>query len=126
MGRGESKLKRHERYLGQKDKTKSKIKIDNPAGIPSNAITLDEFYVLMGVSYALSGAGIDRYAGANMTRMSEKQRKKTLKEIDKENEAYYNRREEVRAEYERLIKKGEIRDKTSIERRSAGRSVANP
>ena len=95
---------------------KVKIKMNNPANIPSNAITLEEFYRLRGVGYATSGVGIDRYAGANMTRMSDKQRKKAFEEINKENDKYYQTREDARKEYQSLIDKGVIRDKTPIEK----------
>lgn len=97
--------------VGNKTFTKN-----NLANIPSNAITLEEFYVLRGVGDAVSGIGIDRYAGANMTRMSEKQREKTFNELDTLNKNYYQKREEVRKEYDKLIKEGKIRDKTPIEK----------
>ncbi len=92
------------------------IRINNPAGIPSNAITLDEFYALRGVPDAASGVGIDRYAGANMTRMSANQRQETLNEMNKQNDDYYKKRQEAREEYQRLVKEGKIRDKTPIEK----------
>lgn len=92
------------------------IKNNNPANIPSNAITLDEFYALRGVPHSVSGIGIDRYAGANMTRMTEKQRKKTFNELNTLNNNYYQKREAVRKEYDKLIKEGKIRDKTAIEK----------
>lgn len=104
MGRGSSKV-------GGKA-----IRINNPAGIPSNAITLDEFYALRGVPDAASGVGIDRYAGANMTRMSSNQRKETLNEMSKQNDDYYKRRQEAREEYQKLVNEGKIRDKTPIEK----------
>ena len=92
------------------------IRIKNPAGIPSNAITLDEFYAIRGVPHSASGVGIDRYAGANMTRMSANQRKKTFDEMNKGNDDYYKKRQDARDEYNKLVKEGKIRDKTSIER----------
>lgn len=92
------------------------IRIKNPAGIPSNAVTEDEFLAMRGVGNAVSGAGIDRYAGANMTRMTEKARKRNLAEIDSMNDDYYQRRQAAREEYHNLIMAGTIRDKTSLER----------
>ncbi len=91
-------------------------KIDNPAGIPSNAITLEEFLDMFGVGDVASGVGIDRYAGANMTRMTSKQRQKILAEMTTENESYYAKRAAVREKYKELTANGTIRDKTSIEK----------
>lgn len=102
MGRGTSKA--------------NAVRINNPANIPSNAITLDEFYALRGVAHAASGIGIDRYAGANMTRMSSNQRNEVYQDINKQNDDYYAKREDVRKEYDELVKKGVIRDKTAIEK----------
>lgn len=41
-------------------------RLNNPANIPSNHMTEDEFLALKGLGSAASGIGIDRYAGANM------------------------------------------------------------
>lgn len=92
------------------------MKINNPANIPSNAITEEEFLIMCGVGDALSGVGVDRIGGANLTRLSEKQRKKAKSEIASEVATYYKKRQEARAEYKQLIESGKIRDKTSIEK----------
>lgn len=92
------------------------IKIDNPANIPSNAITEEEFLAMRGVGDELSGAGVDRIGGANLARLSEKQRQKAKLEIASESATYYRKRQEARAEYKQLIESGTIRDKTSIEK----------
>ena len=97
-------------------KTGGRIRINNPAGIPSNAITEEEFLYMRGVGDALSGAGIDRIGGANMTRMTERQRTKAKSEIAKQASQYYDERAKVRAEYKSLVESGKIRDKTPIEK----------
>lgn len=71
---------------------------------------------LRGVGDAVSGYGIDRIGGANMTRMSEKQRTAAKADIARGQEEYAEKRKAARAEYKDLISKGVIRDKTSIER----------
>lgn len=97
-------------------KTGGRIRINNPAGIPSNAITEEEFLYMRGVGDALSGAGIDRIGGANMTRMTERQRTKAKAEIAQQASQYYDERAKARAEYKSLIESGKIRDKTPIEK----------
>lgn len=97
-------------------KAGGRIHINNPAGIPSNAITEEEFLYMRGVGDALSGAGIDRIGGANMTRMTERQRTKAKSEIAQQASQYYDERAKARAEYKSLIESGKIRDKTPIEK----------
>ena len=91
-------------------------RLNNPAGIPSNAITEEEFLTLRGVGDSVSGAGIDMIGGANMTRMSEKQRNKVRSEIAAQADVYYDKRRQARNEYKQLVESGKIRDKTSIEK----------
>ena len=91
-------------------------KINNPAKIPNNAITEQEFLTLRGVGYIVSGYGVDRIGGANMTRMSEKQRTAAKADIAKGIDDYHQKRSEARAEYKFLVDKGVLRDKTSIEK----------
>ena len=55
---------------------------NNPAGIPSNAITQDEYLALYGLRSPVSSYGVDKIGGANMTRMSQKQRDKTYSEMN--------------------------------------------
>ena len=90
--------------------------LNNPAGIPSNAITEDEFLALRGVGDSVSGAGIDMIGGANMTRMTERQRNKAKAEIAAQAAAYYDKRQQAKNEYKQLVESGKIRDKTSIEK----------
>lgn len=91
-------------------------KINNPANIPSNHMTEDEFLQLRGVGTPFGDAGIDRVGGANMFYLSEKQRKKALADIAAQNELYYNERAKAREEYNALVAEGLIIPKTTIER----------
>ena len=91
-------------------------KMNNPAGIPSNHMTEDEFLALRGVGDAVSGIGIDRYAGANMLYLSNKQRQKTLSDINAQNDVYYANRAKAKAEYKMLVSQGKIIPKTAIEK----------
>lgn len=91
-------------------------KINNPANIPSNHMTEDEFLQLRGVGTPFGDAGIDRVGGANMFYLSEKQRKKALADIAAQNELYYSERAKAREEYNALVAEGLIIPKTTIER----------
>lgn len=90
--------------------------IKNPAGIPSNHMTEDEFLGLRGVGYAISDATLDKVGGANMTRMTEKQRNKTRQEMTAESDSYFARRAAAREEYKALVERGVIIPKTTIEK----------
>lgn len=91
-------------------------KINNPAKIPNNAITEQEFLDFRGVGDNVSGYGVDRIGGANLTRMSEKQRTVAKTDIAKGVNDYHQKRSEAKAEYKFLVDKGVLRDKTSIEK----------
>ena len=90
-------------------------KMNNPAGIPSNHMTEDEFLMLRGFGDVASGIGIDRYAGANMNSFTNKQRQKTLSDMKAQNDIYYDNRTKARAEYQKLVLQGKIVPKTPIE-----------
>lgn len=96
--------------------TNSIPKINNPAGIPSNHMSEDEFLMLKGYGDSASGIGIDRYAGANMYYSSNKQRQQTLSDINAQNEVYYANRKKAKAEYKSLVSQGKIVPKTTIEK----------
>ena len=100
-------------------------KVKNPAGIPDNAMTEDEYLTGRGVGDVVSGYGVDRYGGANMTRMTERQRQATYAGIEKGSAAYYEQRTAARADYKSLVNKGILRDKTSIEK-TITRAHGNP
>ena len=91
-------------------------KINNPAKIPNNAITEQEFLDFRGVGDNVSGYGVDRIGGANLTRMSEKQRAATKANISKGITDYQQERNKAKQEYKFLVDKGVLRDKTSIEK----------
>ena len=92
-------------------------KMNNPAGIPSNHMTEDEFLALKGVGSAVSGSGVDMIGGANMHYLSNKQRQKVLSNIQSQSDAYYAKRQEARAEYQKLVSQGKIVPKTPLEKR---------
>jgi len=89
-------------------------KMNNPAGVPSNAMTEQEFLSLRGVGDSVSGAGVDMIGSANQTRMTEKQRQKVQAKIDAERDDYYARRQAAREEYKSLVDSGKIRDKPRL------------
>lgn len=93
------------------------FKVNNPAGIPSNHVTEDEFLALKGLGDSVSGAGIDMIGGANMHHLSDKQRKRVLSTVDAQRNQYYADRQKAREEYKQLISKGEIIQKTPLEQR---------
>lgn len=99
--------------------------INNPANIPNNAMTEEEFLRLRGVGDVVSSAGIDRIGGANMTVLSTRQREKAHKEIEAEMASYYQKRQAAKEEYKQLIASGVIRDKTVAER-AITRAHGNP
>ena len=91
-------------------------RLNNPANIPSNHMTEDEFLALKGLGSAASGIGIDRYAGANMHYLTNNQRRKTLQEINSQNDTYYANRAKAKEEYKSLVEQGKIVPKTTVER----------
>lgn len=91
-------------------------RIKNPAGIPSSHMTEDEFLSLRGVGFAVSSATVDKVGGANMTRMSEKQRAKARQEMSAEADAYFAKRQAAREEYKTLVSQGKIVPKTAVEK----------
>lgn len=102
--------------MEQKNTSNSSIpEINNPAGIPSNHMTEDEFLALRGVGDTVSGVGIDRYAGANMFYLSNKQREKALSEISEQSNQYYADRTKAKEEYKALVSAGVIVPKTTEE-----------
>lgn len=91
-------------------------KMNNPAGIPRNAMTEDEFLGLRGVGFAMSGWVIDKLR-SNKTIRSQSGQKSFQKEGDAAEARYQAARNEAKQEYKSLVEKGVIRDKTPIERR---------
>ena len=91
-------------------------KLKNPAGIPSNAITEDEFLRLKGVGDISSGYTVDKMRG-NRALKTQRGQDKFANEVLKANKNYSKQRESARTEYKSLISQGIIRDKSPVERR---------
>ena len=91
-------------------------RINNPAGIPSNAMTEDEFLMLKGYGDAVSGVGVDMIGGANQLYLSTKQRQALQAKMNDDRTAYFEKRQQAREEYKKLIASGKIRNKTTIEK----------
>ena len=91
-------------------------KLKNPAGIPSNAITEDEFLMLKGVGDITSGYTVDKVRG-NRALKTQRGQDRFEKEVLKANEDYAKRRKSARTEYKSLVSRGLIRDKSPVERR---------
>lgn len=79
-------------------------------------MTEDEFLGLKGLGSVASGIGIDRYAGANMYHLTNNQRRKTLQEINSQNDTYYANRAKAKEEYKSLVEQGKIVPKTTVEK----------
>lgn len=91
-------------------------RIKNPAGIPSNAITEDEFLGLKGVGDISSGYTIDKVRG-NRSLKTQRGQDRFEKEVLQANAEYSQKRASARAEYRNLVSTGKIRDKTTLEKR---------
>lgn len=91
-------------------------RIKNPAGIPSNAMTEDEYLMLKGVGSVTSGYTVDKLRG-NRALKTQRGQDKFEKQVLQSNADYAQKRAEARDEYKRLIAEGKIRDKTPIEKR---------
>lgn len=100
-------------------------KLNNPAHIPSNAMTEDEYLALNGYGSPVSSYGVDKIGGANMTRMSQRQRDKTYAQITENQNEYSAKRAELKEQYKNLISRGVIRDKTK-EEKIVTRAHGNP
>ena len=100
---------------GGKRGSNTNPKMNTPAGIPSNHMTEQEYLALLGLGDAESGIGIDRYAGANMYHLSNKQRQRTLSDINAQNDVYYANRAKAKSDYNKLVSQGKIVQKTRIE-----------
>lgn len=64
----------------------------------------------------LSGIGIDSYAGANRMRTSDKAWNRDWSKNEGRIADYYQRRGELRDEYQNLVKKGKMREPTAAEK----------
>lgn len=91
-------------------------RLNNPAGIPKNAMTEQEFLALRGVGDAMSGYTVDKLRG-NRQLGTYRGKAKFDKEVSAASTRYQQSRESARDEYKRLVDRGVIRDKTPLERR---------
>lgn len=90
-------------------------RLNNPAGIPSNAITEEEYLALKGVGDAMSGYTVDKLRG-NKNLKTQKGQEAFNKATLNAGMSHQEAREAARAEYQKLIDSGKIRDKTAIEK----------
>lgn len=89
--------------------------INNPPGVPKNAITQEEFLALRGVSSPMSDFLVDKLRGNRQLRTASGA-KRFQAEADAARESYSAQRQAAINEYKSLIASGKIQDKTSIER----------
>lgn len=77
-------------------------------------MSLDEFYAVNGVTFAVSSDSLDkcRFPHGRTTRQEERDRKRSI-EVDN---AYYQKRREVRERYNQLVSEGKIIPRTAIEK----------
>lgn len=90
-------------------------KLKNPAGIPSNHMTEDEYLALLGLKDAMSGYAVDKLRG-NRILKTDKGKERFEKEVIKAEEEYQAKREKAKVEYQKLVEKGKIVPKTTIEK----------
>lgn len=69
-------------------------------------MSLDQFYAMNGCAFAVSGDSLDkcRFPHGRTTRQEERDRKRSI-EVDN---AYYNKRQEVRELYNKYVAEGKI------------------
>lgn len=91
------------------------VKIDNPAGIPNNAITLDEFLALNGVKDSTSGWVLDKLK-SNKQIGSQQGQAKFMKEYEAAEKEYQEKREAAKQKYKELVDAGILRNKTPTEK----------
>lgn len=102
--------------IGASENAGGAPRIKNPAGIPSNAMTEEEFLRLKGVGDLMSGYTVDKMRG-NRQIKTQRGKERFEKEVKTAEESYQQKRQQAKAEYKKLIESGKIRDKTSIEKR---------
>lgn len=90
-------------------------KMNNPAGIPSNHMTEDEFLALRGVGDISSGYTVDKLRG-NRQLKSERGKRRFEKEVLKAENDYQAKKQKAKLEYQALVSQGKIIPKSAIER----------
>lgn len=91
-------------------------KMRNPAGIPSNAISEDEYLGLRGYRYPTSGYTLDKLKGNRQLKTTQGEKRFERETVEAEAK-YQAERAQARQDYKTLVDAGKIRDKTSMERR---------
>ena len=90
-------------------------RINNPANIPSNHMTEDEFLALRGVGDISSGYTVDKLRG-NRQLKSERGKRRFKKEVLKAEDDYQAKKQKAKLEYQALVSQGKIIPKSAIER----------
>ena len=130
FGGGGSKSGAHPRESGQQAAGESgqatgersrtvdgyKASISNPAGIPDNAMTQNEFLAINGMESASSGWVIDKLRGNRQLR-TQRGRERFERERAAAEEEYQNARNAAKEKYQQLVNSGVLRDKTPVEKR---------
>lgn len=84
-------------------------------GIPNNVISQDDFLAKYGVRSPISSYSVDKYGGANRTRLSQRQREADDQKLFKEQAKYADKRQEVISEYNRLVSDGTLKKPTLLQ-----------
>ena len=90
-------------------------RLNNPANIPSNHMTEDEFLALRGVGDISSGYTVDKLRG-NRQLKSERGKRRFKKEVLKAEDDYQAKKQKAKLEYQALVSQGKIIPKSAIER----------
>lgn len=84
-------------------------------GIPKNIMSERDFLGHFGVSSPVSSYTIDKYGGANRTRMSQRQREATDKKAQEESQKYFEKRQQAISKYNELIQQGTLKKPTMLQ-----------
>ena len=90
-------------------------RLNNPANIPSNHMTEDEFLALRGVGDISSGYTVDKLRG-NRQLKTERGKRRFKKEVLKAEDDYQAKKQKAKLEYQALVSQGKIIPKSAIER----------
>lgn len=93
-----------------------KASMNNPAGIPNNAMTQTEFLAINGLEDASSGWVVDKLRG-NRQLKTQQGRERFERERQTAEAEYQNTRNAAKDKYQQLVNSGVLRDKTPVEKR---------
>ena len=91
-------------------------KLRNPAGIPSNAMTEDEYLYLRGYAAPSSGYTVDKLRG-NRQLKTQRGSDRFYREVEAAESKYQEEKASARQDYKTLVDAGKLRNKTPLERR---------